>query len=85
MKSKVNKKQSSSKLSNNLYKQLGLVSFYDKMPSINKPIIIIHNQSEEVYEAIRTENGLFVNGNRVSGCYYSWVYSSKLINNTTQP
>ncbi len=55
---------------------LDAVSFYDKMPEIGKPLTIIHNQTKEVHEAIRTEHGLFVNGNRVSGCYYSWVYSN---------
>lgn len=55
---------------------LGAVSFYDKMPETNKPLTIIHNKTKEVYEAIRTDYGLWVNGNRVSGCYYSWVYSN---------
>lgn len=55
---------------------LGAVSFYNKMPETNKPLMIIHNKTKEVYEAIRTDCGLWVNGGRVSGCYYSWVYSN---------
>lgn len=54
----------------------GAVSFYNKMPETNKPLTIIHNKTKEVYEAIRTDCGLWVNGSRVSGCYYSWVYSN---------
>lgn len=56
---------------------LGAVSFYDEMPETNKPLTIINNKTKEVHEAIRTDYGLWVNGNRVSGCYYSWVYSNR--------
>ena len=57
------------------------VSFYDKMPDVNVPLKIIHNTTGEIFDAISTHNGLFVNGNRVSGCYYSWVYANKENNN----
>lgn len=70
------KQQVSTEPSNVLYTLLGAVSFYDKMPETNKPLTIIHNKTKEVYEAIRTDYGLWVNGSRVSGCYYSWVYSN---------
>ena len=55
---------------------LGAVSFYDKMPNINTPLTIIHNETKDVLNAVRTDYGLWVDGKRVCGCYYSWVYSN---------
>lgn len=51
------------------------VSFYEKMPKTDTPLTIIHNETGEQLCAIRTDRGLFSNGERVSGCFYSWIYS----------
>ena len=50
--------------------------FYDKMPKIDTPLTIIHNQTGEILRANRTYYDLWVNDERVSGCYYSWIYSN---------